>query len=227
MYQEWLKMEQFYYWHFAVMLIIGLIAFLLVISTVSHIKVSKTAKRILQTSCIVLLLVGAYSAYGFTKYGDLINKTGGLNAAVRQYKRTFFMMDFPYSATEMSAYSIALIPQVFEKTDLYIAKEKSQDIEYLGKNPQGVYYFKIQDRIYSAGKRWIEFTDKVDQPRRVGKVYYLNDNQFQKIGFNEKSRVMLEKYQIPIQLKNKTSDREIEDQVFENKTTMIQGWISK
>lgn len=227
MYQDWLLMEEFYYLHFAIVIVIGLVFGIFLLAAIFHIKESLFAKRYVIVSVCIFLGLALYIWYGFNQYGHLIDRTSHVTAALRDYKPTFFYYQFPYSTVEKNVYRSGYLPDSFKKSGLYDEEKLIQEVEFLGKSDQNIYYFEINGAVYSAGKKWVKTSDSLKVSQRQGIKFNLKDSRFTQLGFVESSKPMLQRYLIPQAIGDKHVTSEDEERVSQIQTSIYAGWISK
>ncbi|MBG9978556.1 hypothetical protein [Ruoffia tabacinasalis] len=224
MYEQWIAMEQFYYEYFAWGLLVVIILSILLVSCLYYVNLL-IPKIILILTIIAFTLFGLGAVGGYSQYGDLIEQASKETAAIRDFKRTFFMIDMPYQAMEMKAYRDGYFDEGFEAVGFYEKMFVSEPVEYLGATQQGGYVFRIGGREYVVSQAWVRFSDEVDQAVRVGTQYQVADPRFVDIGFVKKSRVLLDEYVIPSQAENRMADKEIANAAQLQARELVKGWV--
>lgn len=224
MYEQWIAMEQFYYEYFAWGLLVVIILSILLVSCLYYVNLL-IPKIILILTIIAFTLFGLGAVGGYSQYGDLIEQASKETAAIRDFKRTFFMIDMPYQAMEMKAYRDGYFDEGFEAVGFYEEMFVSEPVEYLGATQQGGYVFRIGGREYVVSQAWVRFSDEVDQAVRIGTQYQVADPRFVDIGFVKKSRVLLDEYVVPSQAENRMADKEIANVAQLQARELVKGWI--
>lgn len=224
MYEQWIAMERFYYGHFAWGLLAVVILSVLLVSCLYYINLL-IPKIILIVTLITFAVFGVVVVHGYSTHGDLLQQTGQETAAIRDFKRTFFMIDMPYSTMETKAYREGYFKEAFEAVSFYEEVQVNEPVEFLGETLQGAYVFRIGNRDYMVTQSWVRFSDEVDQAVRVGTRYQVEDPRFVDLGFVEQSRVLLKEYVVPAQAKDMLAETDISNTAHLHARELVKGWV--
>ena len=224
MYEQWIAMEQFYYGYFAWGLLVVIILSILLVSCLYYVNLL-IPKIILILTLIAFTIFGVGVVRGYSQYGDLIEQASKESAAIRNFKRTFFMIDMPYQAMEMKAYRDGYFDEGFEAVGFYEKMFVSEPVEYLGATQQGGYVFRIGGSEYVVSQAWVRFSDEVNQAVRIGTQYQVTDPRFIELGFVEKSRVLLDEYIVPNQAENHMADKAGATAAQLQSRGIVKGWV--
>lgn len=201
MYQQWVQMEQFYFFIFPLIVVIMVILAIIFLVFVSHLQKS-IAKIVVSICAILLVTLGLVGFFLYQNHAPYINQLQYVDASTRNYEKRIFS-DFPYGTLEKNAYRSYYNKDVLDHLILYQSQEIVEPVQFMGAVDDGRYGIIINDTKYSVTAKHIRFVPDLKQAQRVGVTFKLKDTTFEKIGFIPLTNKFLVEYRIPESMRTK------------------------
>lgn len=194
MFEDWLRMEQFYYQQLPTIAIVMVILCFILCILIPYRRIAKI-RRILLGLCLLIFVGFSYLAMNYYHYQADIQQISWIDAGIRSIDKQFYF-DYPYSFNEQNAYKQYNNRKNFQHLSMYQAETISEPIKVMGLTDRYL-FFELQAEKYKVPQYLVTYQTKLQQPIRQGIQYQLKDERFIKLGFYPKSNKFLESYVLP------------------------------
>lgn len=188
---QWKQAEIFYHTLFPIMLVVGLASILFLLLFLLY--QNEHRKKIGSILSSVLVIIGIAYFIGDHYYGDYKYYNQKIYADIRNREKTFTGYKY-YSDSQVRSSQSIQERETVEELAIYQPEKVEQEIEYLGRAYNSV-YFKIGLERFSLFAN--PTFEEVENPKLVGTKYNLSEKEFGEIGFVPETRIFLEKIIIP------------------------------
>lgn len=189
---NWQQGEFFYYTFVPILMITALVLVILFLIFLTN-RDNRFSKGVMLVSGSLILFLGGAFLVGNHLYQDYQVLDSGILPNIRDRKKNFIGYDY-YSRDTLNSFKRVNEDQGIKKLGIYEPKKVTEKIEYLGQN-FGSVYFKIGAQQYYLRKEPV--IKDVKEAQLEGKQYILQDHEYRKLGFFQRTNFFLEAVVIP------------------------------
>lgn len=203
----WLSAEKWYEGYAGVVFGIGIFIIFAMCFVIPKRK-TPFGKRFLSISAVVVAALGCFLLINNRRYEAYLEPASHVTPAIRTSEYTLFSGYQPKSRTQTDFYNRFHDPEGVEATGLYEKEKVIEELIYLGKEGRH-HYFEHDGQVFRQYETSVYFDESADQTVLVGYLYYLKDNRFKTIGFQDTKYVFYDR--IVINEKDEGKSYQVED----------------